>query len=80
VAGLFLKLKNMFEYFVYLIISEKRLVILDHQMNDKNYHKLMDNNGGNQQLLYNTCKIFCLGYLYGSQYENQVVNSPYEFQ
>jgi hypothetical protein len=40
----------------------------------------LDNNGNNQQLLYNTCKIFCLGYLYGSQYKNQVVNSPYEFQ
>ena len=70
----------MFEYFVYLIISEKRLVILDHPMNDKNYYKLMDNNGGDQQMLYHICKIFCLGYLYGSKYENHVVNSPYEFQ
>lgn len=70
----------MYQYFVYLIISEKRLVILEQPISDNNYHKLMDNNGYNQQMLYNTCKIFCLGYLYGGQYGQQVINSPYEFQ
>lgn len=70
----------MYQNFVYLILSEKRLIILDHPINDQNYWHLMDNNGNNQQLLLNTCKTFCLGYLFGSQYGKQVVNSPYEFQ
>ena len=70
----------MYEYFVYLILPEKRLVILDHRMNDKNYHLLMNNNGGNQSLLYSLCKTFCLGYLYGGQHGQKIVNSPYEFE
>jgi len=73
----------MYQYFVYLIISEKRLIILDHSVNDKNYCNLLYNNGDNQQMLYNICKMFCLGYLYGSQYGQygqSVINSPYEFQ
>ena len=70
----------MYQYFVYIIISEKRLIILDHARNDNNYSILMDNNGNDQQMLYNTCKIFCLGYLYGGRYGQQVTNSPYEFQ
>ena len=70
----------MYKYFVYLIISEKRLVIVENPINDKNYYKLMDNNGANRQMLYNNCKIFCLAFLYGGQYGQQVRNSPYEFQ
>lgn len=70
----------MNQLFVYQILSEKRLVILDNPINDKNYHLLMDTSGGNYQTSYNNCKLFCLGYLYGSQYGGEIVNSPYEFQ
>ena len=69
----------MYKFYVYLILDEKRLVILKNPVDDKNYHLLMDNNGANENLLLNTCKMFCLGYYFGSLYDEEVVNNPQEF-
>lgn len=49
--------------FVYLIISEKRLVITQNQINSKNYQLLMNTDGFNGVQL---CKMFCIGYLMGN--------------
>jgi len=70
----------MYQYFLYLKVSENRLVITENPINDKDYYQLMNNNGGDQQMLMNTIKMFCLGYIYGGQYGKQVINSPHEFQ
>ena len=70
----------MYKYFVYLIISENRLIIVDGQIKNSDYCQLMDTCGGNLELAINSCKMFCLGYIYGGQYGKQVKNSPYEFQ
>ena len=70
----------IYYYYVYLTIDQNRLVITESKINDGNYRKLMDNNGGNRQQLFNTCKMFCLGYLYGSRNGGRkVVNDPHEF-
>lgn len=71
---------NYYYFYIYLIIDENRLVIKENKIIDENYHLLMDNNGNNRQVLHNTCKIFCLGYLYGSGNNGkQVINDPHEF-
>jgi len=72
----------MYEYYIYLIMSENRLIICDHQIINSDYYMLMNNNGNNNTLLYDTCKIFCLGYIYGTYNElnKPVVNKPIEFQ
>ena len=70
----------MYQYFLYLRVSENRLVITEKPMNDRDYHHLMDNNGYDHQVLMNSIKMFCLGYICGGQHGKQVVNSPYEFQ
>ena len=70
----------IYYYYVYLILTENRLVITENEMNGKNYHLLMNNNGVNKQLLFDTCKIFCLGYLYGSTNGGRsIINNPHEF-
>lgn len=49
--------------FVYLILSEKRLVITQNPINSKNYYKLMDTDAFNGVAM---CKMFCIGYLMGN--------------
>jgi len=67
-------------YYVYLILSENRLVIMENKFVNDDYHLLMDNNGENKISLYNTCKIFCLGYLYGSRSNGRIIiNDPHEY-
>lgn len=69
----------MYQYFVYLILSENRLIILDHSIDDKKYTLLMSNNGGDNEMSITVCKTFCLGYLYGGIYGKKVNNSYFEF-
>ncbi len=70
----------MYKCFVYLIISENRLVIMDNSVDDKNYHLLMNNEGYDRVTLRQLCKMYCLGYFYAGSHNIKVVNSPYEFQ
>ena len=70
----------MYQFFVYLIKSENRLVILRERVNDPDYYHLLDNNGGNEVMLHNLCKVFCLGYIIGAEYGKKPANSLYEFQ
>jgi len=70
----------MFKYFVYLKKSENRIIITDVEINDYDYHHLMDNNGSDENLLKTYCNVFCLGYYVGVGYGIRPINDPSEFQ
>lgn len=71
----------MNDYYVYLIKTQNRLTILKQKIVDKDYIHLMDNNGGDEEIRFAFCKLFCLGYLYGNMNkETKLVNNPKEFQ
>ena len=55
-------------------------MITKQQTIDKDYHMLMNNDGGNDFQLLAFCKVFCLGYIYGAESGKKPINSPYEFQ
>lgn len=57
----------MYKFFVYLIISEKRLVILGNDIVNEDYHGLFNNSGNNREIQYEFCKTFCVAYLRGSR-------------
>jgi hypothetical protein len=70
----------LYYYFIYLKLDENRILITEREIKDDNYFYLMDTNGGDKQLLYNLCKMFCLGYIYGSNNGGRnVTNDPIEF-
>ena len=69
----------MHYFYVYLILSQNRLVITKQKIDRADYHPLLDNNGGNEQVLYTICKMFCLGYISGSISGRKIVNDPSEF-
>jgi hypothetical protein len=70
----------MYQFFVYLIKSQNRLVILRQKVENFDYQHLMDNNGGDVFQLEHLCKTFCLGYILGAQNGKKPINSLYEFQ
>ena len=74
----------MYKGFVYLIISENRLVITEQAIVDTDYHLLMNNNGGNRHYIREICNVFCLAYIYGTQHgkatSKEISNNVYEFQ
>ena len=71
----------MNDYYVYLIKSQNRLTIVKQKIVDTDYIHLMDNNGGDEQIRFNFCKLFCLGYVIGNMNKGtKVVNELIEFQ
>ncbi|MBE7649160.1 hypothetical protein [Tenacibaculum finnmarkense] len=71
----------MTDYYVYLVKSQNRLTISNKKILNQDYIKLLDNNGGEEQIRLAFCKLFCLGYLYGNMNkETRLVNDPIEFQ
>lgn len=68
----------MFCKYIYLIISQKRLVIADHEIIDEDYKELLNTNGPDLSIINNSCKIFCFGYILGSR-NGGVVNTLKEF-
>ena len=70
----------MYYFYVYLILSENRIVILKNKMVDDDYFELMNCNGVNEYNLLSTCKMFCFGYMIGSKHKRKLVNNIYEFQ
>lgn len=68
-----------YENYVYLDTKANRLLIVQNPLNNKDFLQLMKNNGTNQELSINYCKLFCLGYMVGA--ENKMpVNDIKEFQ
>lgn len=70
----------MNQCFVYLIIDANRLVILSSRYDSPNYKLLMDNNGGDYISLYNLCKMFCIGYILGTEVGYRPENDIQEFK
>lgn len=70
----------MYQYFVYLKLSENRLVIFEKPMNNNDYFILMNIDGGDRELLINYVKMFCMGIILGGTYGKQVINTMQEFQ
>ena len=68
------------QFFVYLIVSENRLVILKHEVKNQNYVRLMDNNGTDPNILESLCKTFCLGFILGSGIGKKPINNLWEFE
>ena len=63
----------MKRYYVYLIISERRLVILSKEVDNEDYNLLIDSQSRG------SCMIFCAGVSYGNRAQCTIVNSPLEF-
>jgi len=70
----------MWNYFVYLISPENRLIITESKIANKKYHELMNSNGPNSNTCLTHCKMFCIGYIYGSMNGRSVKNLPEEFE
>lgn len=70
----------MYKFFVYLIKSENRLVILRDKNDNPDYLCLMDSKGDNESVSHNLCKMFCAGYIIGATNGKKPINSLYEFQ
>lgn len=68
------------ERFVYYIISQNRLVILNQSKIDDDYRLLLSNDGFDSVYLTNLCKMFCSGFIIGNQNnELSVTNDINEF-
>lgn len=70
----------MYKSFVYLKLSDRRLVIVNKMINDSDYFYLMHSEGNDYKLVMDNCKSFCMGFIRGSEYGEVVVNSDSEFQ
>jgi hypothetical protein len=63
---------------VYLILSEKRLIIVDKKIEDENYVHLHESRSSNLDIAIHCCNCFCAGYLFGNG-AIKVINSLKEF-
>ena len=72
----------MFYFYVYLILSQDRLFISNHAIDDKDFYNLIINSGDNEELGKLICNHFCVGYILGSSngIRRPVINSLEEFQ
>ncbi len=70
----------MNQCFVYLILDLNRLIILTSRFDNPNYKLLMDNNGGPYNTLYDLCKVFCIGYILGTENGKRPTNDIQDFQ
>ena len=70
----------MHKFFIYLIKSENRLVILKQKVENPDYFHLMNVDGDNTHHLEYLCKTFCLGFILGGEYARKVVNNLHEFK
>lgn len=69
----------MYKLFVYLDLKSNRLMIVNEQIENNNFFQLMKNNGQDLTMLYSCCKLFCIGYIMGSNKETPI-NDINEFQ
>ena len=70
----------MYKRYVYLIISQNRLVILNEEKNDKDYHLFLENNGSSRDELMMACKVFCAGFILGANSDCKPINELKEFE
>lgn len=62
--------------YVYLNLLENRLIITSVPMSGKQYFYLMDSTGIQSLTI---CKMFCIGYIQGSESKRKIINDPIEF-
>jgi hypothetical protein len=70
----------MYKFYVYYIISEKRLVILNEEKKDKDYHLFLKNNGDSRDELITNCNVFCIGFILGANRDVKPINKLEEFK
>jgi len=68
----------MYKFIVYLDTKANRLIIVNETIQNDNFVQLMANNGPNEKLVSNFCKVFCIGYIMGSD-NKKPVNDINEF-
>jgi len=69
----------MFYSYVYYIISEKRLIIMQKPVKDTNFYELMNSSGDNAAALLSCSKLFCIGFLKGTNEKLEIINKAEEF-
>ena len=61
---------------VYLIKSQKRLIISNIKICNADYHELLNSNGNN---VLTICKSYCIGLIQGSKLNMEIINNVQEF-
>lgn len=68
-----------YTFYIYLVLSQNRLVITQQKIVNIDYHLLMYNDGFDPITLNLICKTFCLGYICGNASGRKILNDPNEF-
>lgn len=68
----------MYEYHVYLIKSQNRLVILSKEVKDDDYLALISQLANDKDIALLVCKTYCLGFIHGTSF-NKPINLQEEF-
>lgn len=69
----------MITYYVYLIKSQKRLVILKNKVDNNDYHEFMKTSNSKESISEIMCKMFCVGFILGGSWNIELVNDINEF-
>lgn len=69
----------MITYYVYLIKSQKRLVILKNKVDNNDYHEFMKTSNIDDDESERICKVFCIGFILGGSWYIELVNDINEF-
>jgi hypothetical protein len=70
----------MTKLYVYIIISQNRLVITKKEYDDSDHLRLTTLESYNEAMLMNTAKTLCSGYILGRNINIDVVNDIDEFK
>lgn len=70
----------MYKNYVYVILSENRLIITQKEIIDKDYFLTFSVDSINPIFGINSCKCFCLGFIYGSNSGRKIKNLEDEFK
>lgn len=70
----------MKKLYVYLILSQKRLIITENEILDDDHHLLLRSTGPNIEHTRALCKTYCIGYIIGNKTSGKVINDPQEFK
>ena len=69
----------MYKFFVYLDLKSNRLMIVNEAIENNDFLQLMNNNGQDSNTLHSFCKLFCIGYIMGSN-KKTPINDINEFK
>lgn len=69
----------MMTYYVYLIKSQKRLVITKTKVDSNDYHQFLNTFNPNEKISETICKMFCVGFILGGNWDIELINDINEF-